>query len=535
MKQKLSCFLTVVTLLVAGTGLPGFALVLNVRDFGALGNGISNDTAAVHAAITNMNDIGPGVIYFPPGEYLVTYWAVADITIDGVWVRGDGDASVLRRSPPVGGAGVIRAPGVKGLIVSDLAFDLDVQPGENFCTAINCSGIENGVPPASDNVRVINCLFYSSTNILPMSVVGGDPTIHAILSQNSESVWVQGCRSVQMQFKMAGEGPSGPGVFVLDNYFEEPFNAAVSWVGNNFTNDVRYRGARLSGNIINGIGGSTGFHLGSDGEGSLFFTNVVSGLFQGLQVCNNQIIGNWDATSTGINANGGIHAEDYIIADNILRNEGYIPEVHSDTFGIVARHWASTTDRPTVLQDCLIMGNRIENMGSQGISTSANNVQILYNHVSHTRGMEVYTQETGDFMTQAIVRGNTFLLNRGAGMELKAGYSCKEGEPCPQEPMSLRARVVANVFANTTDEQRAMYLSSALEATLHGDIFANEISSTLDAPPPDYGIVHRGPGTLVPGIFYLRYFDNDIWGHTATPPADGVPPGTEVRDNRGWP
>ncbi len=43
---------------------------LNVMDFGATGNGISNDQPAVMSAISSLNG-HPGYIYFPPGDYLI--------------------------------------------------------------------------------------------------------------------------------------------------------------------------------------------------------------------------------------------------------------------------------------------------------------------------------------------------------------------------------------------------------------------------------------------------------------------------------
>ncbi|MCD9004923.1 glycoside hydrolase family 55 protein [Luteimonas sp. XNQY3] len=43
---------------------------INVKDFGALGNGVSNDTAAVNSAIASIPARG-GVIYFPSGRYLL--------------------------------------------------------------------------------------------------------------------------------------------------------------------------------------------------------------------------------------------------------------------------------------------------------------------------------------------------------------------------------------------------------------------------------------------------------------------------------
>lgn len=47
------------------------AVHLNVRDFGALGDGTTNDTAAIQACLAAVPD-GGGEVFFPPGQYLVT-------------------------------------------------------------------------------------------------------------------------------------------------------------------------------------------------------------------------------------------------------------------------------------------------------------------------------------------------------------------------------------------------------------------------------------------------------------------------------
>ena len=44
-----------------------FSDVANVKDFGAVGNGTTNDTAAIQAAINSLN--GSGEVFFPPGKY----------------------------------------------------------------------------------------------------------------------------------------------------------------------------------------------------------------------------------------------------------------------------------------------------------------------------------------------------------------------------------------------------------------------------------------------------------------------------------
>ena len=41
----------------------------NVRDFGAVGDGITRDTDAINAAIIAASRDGGGTVYFPPGTY----------------------------------------------------------------------------------------------------------------------------------------------------------------------------------------------------------------------------------------------------------------------------------------------------------------------------------------------------------------------------------------------------------------------------------------------------------------------------------
>jgi len=64
-----------------------FASVRNVRDFGAVGNGTTDDTAAIQAAIARVVSDGGGTVYFPPGSYKHT-----GLTVTGRCVRLAGDA-----------------------------------------------------------------------------------------------------------------------------------------------------------------------------------------------------------------------------------------------------------------------------------------------------------------------------------------------------------------------------------------------------------------------------------------------------------
>ena len=90
-----------------GTPSPGAAPVVDVRSFGARGDGVTDDTAAVQAAIITLGSAGGGTVYFPPGRYLLNTptrgsglnWALT-LNYDRVALVGDGDRSVLTTSYP---------------------------------------------------------------------------------------------------------------------------------------------------------------------------------------------------------------------------------------------------------------------------------------------------------------------------------------------------------------------------------------------------------------------------------------------------
>ena len=68
---------------------------VNVLDYGAVGDGVANDTAAIQAAINSSN--GFNAVYFPTGTYKIT----SQITIsnDRVMLYGDGSASRILFNP----------------------------------------------------------------------------------------------------------------------------------------------------------------------------------------------------------------------------------------------------------------------------------------------------------------------------------------------------------------------------------------------------------------------------------------------------
>lgn len=72
--------------------------VVNVRDHGAVGDGVTNDTAAIRAAIAAVGE--GGIVYVPAGNYLCGGLVITS----GVTLRGDGQGkTTLLMANPTGG------------------------------------------------------------------------------------------------------------------------------------------------------------------------------------------------------------------------------------------------------------------------------------------------------------------------------------------------------------------------------------------------------------------------------------------------
>ena len=68
---------------------------ISVKDFGAVGNGVTDDTVAIQAAINRATTLLGGQVYFPAGTYLIS--AALSITVSGVDLVGAGpSASIIK-------------------------------------------------------------------------------------------------------------------------------------------------------------------------------------------------------------------------------------------------------------------------------------------------------------------------------------------------------------------------------------------------------------------------------------------------------
>jgi hypothetical protein len=103
-----------------------FADVVNVKDFGAIGDGVADDTSAINAAAAYITSIGGGVLYFPRGTYLkdANYTYYTNISFVG---EDRTSVTIKARAAISNGSGVVIGILGNNLRCSNLTIDCNWQ------------------------------------------------------------------------------------------------------------------------------------------------------------------------------------------------------------------------------------------------------------------------------------------------------------------------------------------------------------------------------------------------------------------------
>lgn len=91
------------TMLPQSASAAAVQTVFDIRYYGAMGDGVTDDTAAINAAITAASAAGGGKVYIPEGLYLVDP-SVGIVLKKGIWIEGDGENVSVLTAKPVGGS-----------------------------------------------------------------------------------------------------------------------------------------------------------------------------------------------------------------------------------------------------------------------------------------------------------------------------------------------------------------------------------------------------------------------------------------------
>lgn len=123
----------------------------SVRIFGAVGNGVTDDTVAIQAAIDAAEAITDGVVFFPPGTYRIT----SSLQCDGPTMEGVPGASKIVINELFAGDMLDL---VAGTVIYGLEFELANAASTGRC--IDCFD----VPTASD-FEIDSCIFRPASGV----------------------------------------------------------------------------------------------------------------------------------------------------------------------------------------------------------------------------------------------------------------------------------------------------------------------------------------------------------------------------------
>jgi hypothetical protein len=177
---------------VARTLQNRFADVVNVKDFGAVGDGVANDTAAIQAALNTGRNI-----YFPAGTYMHTGGIVQ--ASQGQHIFGDGIQLLPQPTYPIGNATILKK--ISGTSfgwelashnggIHDISFDNNGLAGnalkvtghylvvENICMA-NVGGTDYAMLLESVNTSYFSSINFGSTNYSCIGTSGVDPCLYS--------------------------------------------------------------------------------------------------------------------------------------------------------------------------------------------------------------------------------------------------------------------------------------------------------------------------------------------------------------------
>ncbi|HEV2418010.1 MAG TPA: glycosyl hydrolase family 28 protein [Terriglobia bacterium] len=177
--------------------------VYNIRDFGAVGDGKTLDTAAVQASVDTCSKDRGGTVLVPAGVFVIgTVELKSNVTLhiapQGTLLGStDGKQYHAAEAIPLEGDTTLRDGNV-GLIFAADADNVTVEgPGTIDGQGAQFRSSRRGVPPPSGrggNHRPYHLLFYRCTNLRVRDIFLRNSAYHSVRVIESSFVWMEGIR-----------------------------------------------------------------------------------------------------------------------------------------------------------------------------------------------------------------------------------------------------------------------------------------------------------------------------------------------------
>lgn len=351
--------------------------VVSVKDFGAVGDGTTNDTTAFAAAFANLNaGSAPKSLYIPSGNYLVNH-STCTITSNNRTLFGDGLASRIIIASVAAGAWGIKVDGtsasvhVTDVLIADLAVVASGWTGANG---------ENGISVnRADRCSVQRCqvLGSSAGTSWEQGIIFRDSNYGLIANNIVQRIAGNG---ISLDLQLGSEDTRGN--LVVGNTIDFVGDSAIG-----FHNNVRYSSA--IGNTITrpAQGGGTGIDIA------------------GCQYC--QFSGN-NISNSGQYGIRLLQNLSYCTVDNIVSNN-------------TVEHPSTTVDPAIILADC--NRNTVVNNTLICNTSSKSNFGIYTYYTVNTTQTHPVTSESLYKLSGSVIKNNTIsrfttgiLLDAGGGL-----------------------------------------------------------------------------------------------------------------------
>lgn len=335
--------------------------------YGAVGDGVANDTAAFTAMLSAMPNGSKA--FLPPGTYMIDPAALANIT-KSIHLRGAGKDATFIQARLGAGIYLLQVSGATGVTLEELTLDgtgMTTNAGAALFSVLS-----------STSIRVRNCRFRNVT-----------ATLNALTLNNVQRAWIENNEFTTLQasgvrLEDPGVGNFNDHIWIMNNHFlncqqgNVGGNAAIQFSGARTA--IQHRFCHVEGNNIAGtkrvgIGldqldfswvrgnridnaGAIGEPLAFSGSQNRILENFVvqaagigaSGILffarSGVGLSNNEIGHNFCTGATSANgifidfANTGVSISDLYIHDNECTGNGN-GIISQHEAGVASASWSS--------------------------------------------------------------------------------------------------------------------------------------------------------------------------------------------------
>jgi hypothetical protein len=476
-------FVQLIAIMILATSLRQVraqAVVFNVKTYGAIGDGVKDDTLAINTCIAAANTAGGGTAYFPKGTYKVSVKArpflpkTAILLKPNVSLTGDGrDLSIIRLANQQG------------------SFDSMIEPADPFSVANNITISKLGINGNSANnpVASANELLNNGLRVT-LSFRGGN------------QFSVQDCRFFNIACSQTialidGEAGLTTNATVLRNKFDLIGGGTADY--DHSTIFTQCSSATLNLNTFasrNGagtLGATTAIEI--HGPNQVITGNTINGFAIGAIV-------------TGIMPSGLV-SKNQLYQGNVLSN-----------VGIGFRLWGESTNTPTpVMRDITIKSNTI------GVNVKGwYNVPVGGGGVQDELGKAgiAYTNPDGG-ADNVRLESNTISFSNYSNIGRPYEYrNCGISFLGSGNPVRLTN---LNIIGNTVNDPpgNGIYMEFPLGSVSPSVSGVNIVSNTINRPGRGFnlGVPNRYAILMLESVYACEIHHNQFKDNQATPTIKG--------------